>query len=104
MTQAPTATSAPRSAAQRQADRRHRLQTEGDQQRLNLWLDRATCAALRRLARRDCVTQTQALTQLIRRADDAVIATLDETKPEWDQYFLGGCAASTNPNQGACMP
>lgn len=104
MTQSPSATHAPRSAAQRQADRRRRLQTEGETQRLNLWLDFATCAALRRLAKRDYVTQAQLLTQLIRRADDAVIATLDENKPEWDQYFLGGCAASTNPNQGACMP
>lgn len=104
MTQSPAAPSNPRSAAQRQADRRRRLQLDGDHRRLNLWLDSAAGAALRRLARRDCVTQAQVLTLLIHRADDAVIATLDETKPEWDRYFLGGCAAPTNPKKGAATP
>jgi hypothetical protein len=89
---------AARTAAQRQADRRRRLRDAGEHRRISVWLDLSTHIALERLARRDALTQAQLLAQLIRRADDAVLATLDENKPEWDEYFQ-------RPRTGpACAP
>jgi predicted NACHT family NTPase len=104
MTQSHHPPKSPRSAAQRQADHRQRLRASGEHQRLTLWLDLSTYIALKRLARRDAVTQAELLTQLIRRADDAAIATLDDTKPEWDEYFRRPKVQQRHPSQGDSMP
>lgn len=89
MTQSPTPT---HNAAQRQADRRQRLRAAGAQQRVNLWLDRSTGLALKRLAQRDGVTQAELLTQLIRHADDAVW-------PRWMNESQNGTCTSSGPGQ-----
>ena len=87
MTQSLTPPGNARNAAQRQADRRRRLQQKGDYQRIKLWIDVSAYFALRRLARRDAVTQTEVIASLIKQADQKIIDQLDETTPEWDDYF-----------------
>lgn len=90
MTQSRTPPGTARNAAQRQADRRRRLQQEGDYQRINLWIDVSAYFALQRLARRDAVTQAQVIASLIKQADQKIIDQLDERAPEWGDYF-GHC-------------
>ncbi len=104
MTQSHDLTAPPRTAAQRQADRRQRLRDAGDQQRLSLCLDLSTYLALKRLAWRDAVTQRQVLTTLIRRADQAVIDTLDDDKPEWDEYFYQRRRRPPTPKETPSCP
>lgn len=87
MTQSLNSTRNARTAAQRQADRRRRLQQECDHQRINLWIDVSAYFALRRLARRDAVTQAEVIASLIKQADQKIIDQLDESAPEWDEYF-----------------
>jgi len=50
-----------KTAAQRQAARRQKLRVQENQRRLNVWIDVSACNALRRMARRDAVTQSQCL-------------------------------------------
>lgn len=87
MTQSLTPPGNARTAAQRQADRRRRLQQEGDYQRINLWIDVSAYFALQRLARRDAVTQAEVIASLIKQADQKIIDQLDESAPEWNDYF-----------------
>ena len=86
-TNAPTGLTASKTAAQRQAARRHRLRVQENQQRLNVWLEAAACGALRRMARRDAVTQSQCLERLLREAEDRFLAKLELDSPEWEAYF-----------------
>lgn len=104
MTQSHDPTPPARSAAQRQADRRRRLRDAGDHQRLSVWIDLTTYFALERLACRDAVTQGQVLSALIRRADQAVIDTLDDHKPEWDEYFQRRRRRKAVPKEASPCP
>jgi len=80
------------------------MQDDGEHQRINLWLDLSAYFALRRLAHRDAVTQAALIAALIHRADEAVIASLDENKPEWDEYFQRRPRSTTHPAGDNTMP
>ena len=76
-----------KTAAQRQAARRQKLRVQENQRRLNVWIDASACNALRRMARRDAVTQSQCLERLLREAEDRFLAKLELDSPEWEAYF-----------------
>jgi hypothetical protein len=79
-------TAAARQAAYRQ--RRLRAGPEGNgDMLLNTWISAGAMLALKRLARRDGVSQRAMLEKLLLAADEAVLATLDVSAPEWDAYF-----------------
>lgn len=83
--------------AQRQAARRHKLLGQCNQRRLNLWIDASAFNALRRMAQRDAVTQSQILESLLRDAEDRIVATLELDSTEWETYFRLPSAASNRP-------
>lgn len=87
-----------KTAAQRQAARRKRLRAQENQRRLNVWVDASACNAIRRMARRDAVTQSQCLKRLLHQAEDRIIATLDLGSPEWKAYFHLDHTASGSPD------
>ncbi|MFM1990839.1 MAG: hypothetical protein RJA99_3796 [Pseudomonadota bacterium] len=89
VTQSQTPPPSARTPAQRQADRHRRLQRDCEYKRVNVWLDISAYFALKRLARRDAVTQAEVIASLIKIADQKILDTLDERAPEWDEYF--GC-------------
>jgi hypothetical protein len=64
---------------------------------LNLWIDASAFNALRRMAQRDAVTQSQILESLLREADDRIVATLELDSTEWETYFRLPSAASNRP-------
>lgn len=93
-----TGSTTSKTPAQRQAARRHKLRVQEHQCRLNVWIDASACNALRRLARRDAVTQRQCLERLLRQAEDHILCTLDLDSPEWEAYFQIDRRASPAPD------
>ena len=87
-----------KTAAQRQAARRKRLRAQENQRRLNVWVDASACNAIRRMARRDAVTQSQCLERLLHQAEDRIIAALELDSPEWETYFRLDHTASGSPD------
>ena len=99
MNQTPNAGLATRkTAAQRQAARRHKLRVQENQRRLNVWIEAGAYSALRRMARRDAVTQSQCLERLLHQAEDRIIAALELDGPEWAAYFRLERTASGPPD------
>jgi hypothetical protein len=87
-----------KTAAQRQAARRLKLRVQENQRRLNVWIEAGACNALRRMAQRDAVTQSQCLERLLRQAEDRIIATLELDSPGWEAYFRLDHTASGSPD------
>jgi hypothetical protein len=79
-----------RSAAERQAAYRKARPTAGEngERRISAWVSTGAVLALNRLAWRYDVTKREMLEQLIKAADDEIVATLDPTSPEWVAYFV----------------
>ncbi len=71
--------------------------TPAQQRRLNLWIDASAFNALRRMAQRDAVTQSQILESMLRDAEDRIVATLELDSTEWETYFRLPSAASNRP-------
>jgi len=87
-----------KTAAQRQAARRQKLRVQENQRRLNVWIDASACNALRHMARRDAVTQSQCLERLLHQAEDRIIAALELDSPEWETHFRLDHTASGSPD------
>jgi hypothetical protein len=79
----------PENIAERQAKYRKLRPTAGEngERRINTWVTTATALALKRLARRYCVTQREMLERLILELDDDIRRTLNPDEPEWDEYY-----------------
>ena len=79
-----------RTAAERQAAYRKARPTAGEngERRISAWVSTGAALALHRVARRYGVTKRDMLEQLIKAADDEIVATLDPTLPEWADYFV----------------
>ena len=75
--------------AERQARYRKNRCTAGEngERQLNTFLPSAAVYALRRLAKRNGVSQRKMLELLIIQADEQVERTLEIDSPEWDEYF-----------------
>jgi hypothetical protein len=80
-----------KTAAERQAEYRARRPHAGNdgngERRLNLWLSTRADLAVRRLARRYCVTKRELIERLVIAEDDRILATIDLDSPEWENYF-----------------
>lgn len=78
-----------KTAAQRQTKYRQARPLAGDngERRLNTWVSTEASLALRRLARRYCVTQREMLERLVLAADQEILDTLRPDDAEWAQYF-----------------
>lgn len=73
--------------AERQAAYRARRDDGEGERRLNAWVSVGAMLALKRLARRDAVTEKGMIQRLILAADDAVLKTLELDTAGWDEYF-----------------
>lgn len=82
-----------KTSAQRQQDYRRQRPFAGPEgngeRRLNTWLTTAAGLALDRLARRYGVTKREVLEQLLKAADDEIIASLEPETQAWQDYFNG---------------
>ena len=79
-----------KTTAQRQAAYRQRRPEAGDngERRLNTWMSTASALALKRLARREGVSQRAVLEKLILDADEQVLARIDlDDDAQWAEYF-----------------
>ena len=80
-----------KTAAQRQAQYRARRPHAGDdgngERRLNLWVSTRADLAVKRLARRYCVTKRQIIERLAIAEDDRISSDIDLDSPEWNEYF-----------------
>jgi len=78
-----------KTTAQRQAQYRARRPHAGDngERRLNLWLSTKAALAIKRLARRYCVTKREIIERLAIAEDDRLLSGIDPNTPEWDKYF-----------------
>jgi hypothetical protein len=76
-----------KTAAERQAAYRARRDDGEGERRLNAWISVGAMLALKRLARRDGITEKEMIQRLILAADDAVLKTLELDTAGWDGYF-----------------
>lgn len=82
-----------KTSAQRQQDYRRQRPFAGPEgngeRRLNTWLSTAANLSLERLACRYGVTKRLVLEQLLKTADDEIIASLEPDTQGWEDYFNG---------------
>ena len=75
--------------AERQSSYRKRRGQAGEngELRINMWVPTRTALALKRLAKRNGISQREMLSRLVDAADDAILKKLDPYSKEWDEYF-----------------
>ena len=78
-----------KTTAERQAACRERRYDgdDGGYRRLNMWIGCGARYALRRLAKRYCVTQREMIGKLIAMEDERIREGMDRGGPEWDAYY-----------------
>ncbi len=78
-----------KTTTQRQQDYRKSRPIAGEngERRINTWVSTATALSLERLSRRYGVTMRQFLEDLVKEANDQVVATLELDTAEWAEYF-----------------
>lgn len=77
-----------KTAAERQREyRAKRRAGRNDEHQVNAWISTPAYLALVRLAQHKGMTKREVLERLLIDADIRVTSKLDDTKPEWDEYF-----------------
>jgi hypothetical protein len=80
-----------KTAAERQANYRASRAFSGKdgdgQRRVNVWLRTGAALALKRIARRDGVTQQVLIEKLLLAEDERIIAEISVDSAEWNKYF-----------------
>lgn len=77
-----------KTAAERQREYREKRRFgRNNEHQLNAWISTESNLALERLAQHKGMTKRQIIERLLIDADTRAIAKLDDSKPEWSEYF-----------------